>query len=154
MGKTVEWLSGVGLASLLVAGMAVAQGDQEKPQGPSPIVRIADASSENTPKGQWYDKATIGGDVELSVGNESRINFAKGACSFLVRKEVAGWNELSPCRVVSILNRPTHGTLMGGGEGIYIYAPKTLGKDVIRFIVENTEGKKAIVTLRISVVTP
>jgi hypothetical protein len=104
--------------------------------------------------GSGHDRATIGMTVDLTPGSQYRWNLAEWACAFLKRKEVANWEEDYPCSVVSILNRPNRGTLIGVDSDNYIYTPTKIGKDLIRFVVKNGRGRTAVVELRLSVESP
>jgi hypothetical protein len=98
-----------------------------------------------------FDSATIHSGFE-ELGEGTTGNLAKSACAFLARENVAGWNVNSKCHIVTFLNKPTHGTLIAT-ENVdeYTYIPQRLGKDVIRFIVKNDDGRKAIVTWNIRI---
>lgn len=105
---------------------------------------------------QKYDRATIGQMVELN-GSSFQANFAEWACSFLTRKHIANWNVSGgECKFIKFLSTPKHGTLTPTDKpGEFAFEPTSLGKEIVRFVVENTvNGKRAIVSLHITIVKP
>lgn len=139
----------LGLAMLVVAMEVRAQGTTEG-RGLSD----AHPTQSRVPK---YDRATLHGVAELDGYEAGFEDLGQAACRHLVRKNVANWNVSGgECKFVKFLNNPTHGVFLAGSKpGEFRFHPKSLGKDVVRFVVENTvDGRRAIVTWYITVVEP
>jgi hypothetical protein len=102
------------------------------------------------------DQATIGQLIELDNPN-FRANLGEWACSFLVREKVANWNVSGGgCKFVKFLNTPKHVKFTATGiPGEFAFHPISLGKDVVRFLVENTaNGRQAIISLHVTIAEP
>lgn len=105
-----------------------------------------------------FDRATLGSHIELGSHPKEFENLGTAACSFLTREDVANWNVSGgECKFIKFLNQPKHGYFepVGNKPGDFVFHPKSLGKDVVRFVVENTaNGRRAIVSLHITVAEP
>ncbi len=106
---------------------------------------------------QKMDRTTLHSSIEQSKFPVPFENLGMAACSFLTRDSVANWNVAGgECKFIKFLNQPKNGRFISTEEpGQFLFQPTRLGKDVIRFLVENTtNGRRAIVSLHIAVVKP
>lgn len=108
-------------------------------------------------RAQTYDRATLHSTIEKSKIPVPFENLGSAACSFLTRENVANWNVSGgECRFVKFLNTPKHGKFIPTDKpGEFAFQPISLGKDVVRFLVESTaSGRQAVISLHITVVEP
>lgn len=97
-----------------------------------------------------YDKVQI----RDAMGRHQTIypgNLATNARLWLSQQKNYNWNESSPVSVVAVLNKPKYGKLIQEGQNNFGYQPQRLGTEYLRFIVQNEEGRRMIVTWRIDV---
>jgi Matrixin len=97
-----------------------------------------------------YDRVQI----RNSTGRHLPIfpgNIASAALGLLSQQKGYNWNGSSPVSVVTVLNKPKYGKLIRDGQNNFGYDPQRLGTEYLRFIVQNEEGRKMIVTWRIDV---
>jgi hypothetical protein len=97
-----------------------------------------------------YDRV----QMRSSMGRHQTIHpsdLAKDALLRLSNQKGFNWNLESPVSVASVLNKPKYGKLIQEGKNNFGYEPQRLGTEYIRFIVQNTEGRKMIVTWRIDI---
>ena len=109
---------------------------------PAPIARTDSAAN--------FDRVQI----HNSTGRHLAIrgsNLASAAHGLLSLQKNYNWNASSPVSVVAMLNQPKFGKLIQEGQNKFTYEPERLGTEYLRFIVQNTEGRKMIVTWRIDV---
>jgi Matrixin len=76
----------------------------------------------------------------IDVTADFRLGYSE-----LFDKTKPAWREDSPISFVRFLNQPKYGVLTQVEANTYNYQPKKLGTEVIRYVVQNTDGRKAIV---------
>ncbi len=98
------------------------------------------------------DNIDIRGYTLAGPGHAIRGSLAGGACALLTVRPDTRWDRNSPCKVMQIVSGARLGRLVAEGPDGFFYQARAAGTETIRYVVDNTQGRRAVVTLYIEVI--
>ena len=113
---------------------------------------MTDAAAADRPMLPKVDNVEIRGYTLAGPGHAIRGTLAGGACALLTVRPDTRWDRNSPCKVMQIMNEARLGRLVPEGPDGFFYQAKAAGTETIRYVVDNTQGRRAVVTLYIEVI--